>query len=69
VIAVPTADASPLSPEPKWGLSALDWHAHAINVGINHPVGVYLAYCGHLLMTVTELHDDPSTRVYLPGMC
>ncbi|HWR47010.1 MAG TPA: hypothetical protein VN327_05245 [Pseudonocardiaceae bacterium] len=31
----------------RWGLSSLDWHAHAIDEDADHPCGVYLARCGH----------------------
>lgn len=31
---------------PRWGLSPLDWHAHAINEWADHPVGLYIARAG-----------------------
>jgi hypothetical protein len=40
----------PVSPSPRWGLSPLDWHAHAIDELTHHPIGVYVARCGHRLM-------------------
>lgn len=43
----------------KWGLSVLDWRSHAIDEWADHPLGVYKAECGHLLMMVTTLHDRP----------
>lgn len=43
----------------KWGLSVLDWHSHAIDDLADHPLGVYKAECGHLLMMVVTLHDRP----------
>ncbi|MGH3815073.1 MAG: hypothetical protein ACRDUV_21950 [Pseudonocardiaceae bacterium] len=43
----------------KWGLSVLDWRDHAINERRMHPIGVYKAECGHLLMMVTTLHETP----------
>jgi len=46
----------------KWGLSVLDWRAHAIDEGADHPVGVYRARCGHLLMVVTALSDGPTGK-------
>jgi hypothetical protein len=45
----------------KWGLSVLDWRSHAINERAEHPIGVLRAECGHLLMTVTVLHETPYT--------
>lgn len=46
----------------RWGLSVLDWRSHAIDEHRRcHPVGVYEAECGHLLMKVTVLRDE------LPG--
>lgn len=46
----------------SWGLSILDFQAHAIDLLADHPVGVYRARCGHLLMVVTELCEQPSGR-------
>jgi hypothetical protein len=46
----------------KWGLSTLDWRSHAIDERAYHPVGVYVAECGHLLMMVVTLHDKPNGR-------
>lgn len=43
---------------PRWGLSARDWHAHAVDEHArNHPCGVWVA---PLLL--------PYNRVSLPGM-
>lgn len=47
----------------KWGLSVLDWHAHAIDENADHPIGVYVARCGHRLMMVTTLHESPPSRI------
>jgi hypothetical protein len=47
----------------KWGLSVLDWRSHAINERAEHPIGVLKAECGHLLMTVTTLHEKPYTAL------
>ena len=66
MIAVPTPSPDQQSADLKWGISVLYWHAHAVNIGINHPIGVYVAFCGHLLMMVTKLHDAPPTRVICP---
>jgi hypothetical protein len=43
----------------RWGLSILDWRSHAIDERRYHPVGVFKAECGHLLMMVVQLHDEP----------
>jgi hypothetical protein len=43
----------------KWGMSLLDWRCHAINERGDHPNGVLIAECGHRLMFVTSLHDQP----------
>jgi hypothetical protein len=56
-----------LKPEPvtglRWGLSVLDWQAHAVDPAADNPIGVYRARCGHLLMVVTELHERPPGAV------
>jgi hypothetical protein len=44
----------------RWGLSVLDWCSHAIDERRDHPVGK--AECGHLLMMVVQLHEQPSGR-------
>ena len=44
----------------KWGLSILDWRDHAIDERRDHPIGVFKAECGHLLMMVTTLRAAPS---------
>ena len=47
----------------KWGLSIIDWQYHAIEELGDHPIGVYLAQCGHRLMMATQLYAEPiSTR-------
>ncbi|MGH3767462.1 MAG: hypothetical protein ACRDS0_13335 [Pseudonocardiaceae bacterium] len=43
----------------RWGLSVLDWRRHAVDESIDHPIGVYKARCGHLLMMVTPLLAEP----------
>ena len=43
----------------RWGLSILDWRSHAIDERGYHPVGVFKAECGHLLMMVTTLRAAP----------
>ncbi len=47
----------------KWGLSVLDWRSHAINEHAKHPLGVFKAECGHLLMMVTTLREKPFGEV------
>ena len=47
----------------RWGLSSLDWHAHAIDEKADHPSGVYLARCGHRLGKANTLYDDPPSRI------
>ncbi len=42
-----------------WRLSPLDWRSHAIDERGVHPIGVLIAECGHRLMMVTTLHDQP----------
>ncbi len=44
----------------KWGLSPLDWRRHAVDEWADHPIGVYKAQCGHLLLMVTELNTEPA---------
>ena len=46
----------------RWGLSILDWRSHAIDERRYHPVGVFKAECGHLLMMVVQLHEQPSGK-------
>lgn len=44
---------------PRWALSPLDWQAHAIDPWADHPLGVWIARCGHRLLSGTTLHDTP----------
>jgi hypothetical protein len=39
----------PVGIAPRWGLSSLDWHAHAVDKDADHPYGVYVARCGQRL--------------------
>jgi hypothetical protein len=50
----------------RWGLSLLDWHAHAIDDNANHRHGAYIARCGQHLSTSTNLHDQPPTWICPP---
>jgi hypothetical protein len=42
----------------KWDLSILDFAWHAIDERADHPIGVFKAECGHLLLMVTPLHTE-----------
>lgn len=46
----------------RWGLSILDWRSHAIDERRYHPVGVFKAECGHLLMMVVQLYEQPGGK-------
>ncbi len=46
----------------KWGLSILDWRAHAVDEHAWHPTGVYKAACSHTLLMVTPLLTDPAGK-------
>lgn len=50
----------------KWGLSVLDWCSHAIDERAHRPTGVYKAECGHLLMMVVTLHEEPNGKACPP---
>jgi hypothetical protein len=52
-------DMDPLTMAPRWALSPLDWHAHAIDTWADHPLGLWIARCGHRLLGGTSLHDTP----------
>lgn len=54
-----TLDVDPLTIPPRWALSPLDWHAHAIDADADHPFGLWIARCGHRLLGGTVLHDTP----------
>lgn len=40
----------------------LDWRSHAIDERADHPIGVFKAECGHLLMMVVALEDRPNGK-------
>ena len=44
-----TSVIDPLTVTPSWALSPFDWHAHAVDAWADHPVGVWIARCGHRL--------------------
>jgi hypothetical protein len=47
----------------RWGMSPLDWRAHAIDEQAQHPYGLYLTPCGHQLLAITVLHESPPGRI------
>jgi hypothetical protein len=47
----------------RWGMSPLDWRAHAIDEQAQHPYGLYLTRCGHQLLAITVLHENPPGRI------
>lgn len=53
------APADPLTIAPSWVLCHLDWLAHAVDAWADHPVGVWIARCGHQLSGSTPLYDVP----------
>jgi hypothetical protein len=59
----PQGFANPVGIPPRWGLSSLDWHVHAVDEDADHPCGVYLARCGHQLRKANTLYDDPPSRI------
>jgi len=38
-----TSEMHPLTTPPRWSLSPLDWHAHAIDTNADHPIGLWIA--------------------------
>ncbi|HEY3691460.1 MAG TPA: hypothetical protein VGL46_14385 [Pseudonocardiaceae bacterium] len=50
---------------PRWGLSRLDNNAHAVDIDADHPNGVYVTRCGHRLLMVVSLHDEPPERIWM----
>ncbi|MGH3831516.1 MAG: hypothetical protein ACRDRS_13910 [Pseudonocardiaceae bacterium] len=50
----------------RWGISARDWHAHAIEddeSSERHPGAVWITRCGLELRRVATLYDEPPTRI------
>jgi hypothetical protein len=47
---------------PSWALSSFDWLAHAVDAWADHPVGVWVARCGHQLSGITPLSDMPQGK-------
>ncbi|MGH3828112.1 MAG: hypothetical protein ACRDQX_13225 [Pseudonocardiaceae bacterium] len=50
---------------PRWGISARDWHAHAIDNENteHHPNAGWVTRCGLELRRVAVLYDEPPTRI------
>ena len=46
----------------RQALSPLDFRAHAVTEYDNHPIGVLIAHCGHLLPMVVEIDATPPGR-------
>ena len=52
-------DVDLLTIPPCWALSPPEWHAHAVDAWADHPLGVWIARCGHQLSGSTPLYDVP----------
>ncbi|MGH3773911.1 MAG: hypothetical protein ACRDRW_21390 [Pseudonocardiaceae bacterium] len=48
-----------MSRPPRWGVSSLDYHTHAVNEDTDHPDAVYVAHCGQMLFRGAVLYDEP----------
>ncbi|MGH3686417.1 MAG: hypothetical protein ACRDRE_25760 [Pseudonocardiaceae bacterium] len=48
-----------MSRPPRWGVSSLDYHTHAIDADAEHTDAVYVARCGQLLFKGATLYDEP----------
>ncbi|MGH3854429.1 MAG: hypothetical protein ACRDR6_13240 [Pseudonocardiaceae bacterium] len=49
---------------PRWGISARDWHAHAVDdETADHPGAGWITRCGLELRRVAVLYDEPPTRI------
>ena len=57
-----TAEGPPVSVAVGWAVSRLDQRWHAVDERRNHPSGVWVADCGHRVLS-TGLHDAPGGRV------
>ena len=56
---VPVDDGYPVGVAPRWGVSSLDWHSHAVEEDTKHPDGGYVARCGQHLVMGASLYDEP----------
>ncbi|MGH3721439.1 MAG: hypothetical protein ACRDRI_21835 [Pseudonocardiaceae bacterium] len=48
-----------MSRPPRWGVSSLDYHTHAVEEDAEHSDAVYVARCGQLLFRGVVLYDEP----------
>ncbi|MGH3808395.1 MAG: hypothetical protein ACRDRU_17590 [Pseudonocardiaceae bacterium] len=48
-----------MSGAPRWGVSSLDYHSHAVDPGAEHPVAGFVAYCGQLVFRDATLYEEP----------
>ncbi|MGH3698192.1 MAG: hypothetical protein ACRDQY_01715 [Pseudonocardiaceae bacterium] len=46
-----------MSRPPRWGVSSLDYHTHAVDA--EHTDAVYVARCGQMLFRGASLYDEP----------
>jgi hypothetical protein len=53
------SEPNPLTILPRWALCPLNWQAHAIDPFADHPLGLWIARCGHQLSGGTPLSDHP----------
>jgi hypothetical protein len=53
------AQVPSLTIAPRWALCLRDWQAHAIDAWADHPLGLWIARCGHRLSGSTPLYDVP----------
>jgi hypothetical protein len=51
----------------RWALSPLDFRAHAVTEHDDHPIGVLIARCGHLLPMVCSSTQNPPGRRARPA--
>ncbi len=55
-------DMDLLTITPRWALCPLGWQAHAVDAWADHPLGVWIARCGHRLSGGTPLYDLPQCQ-------
>ncbi|MGH3722485.1 MAG: hypothetical protein ACRDRI_27365 [Pseudonocardiaceae bacterium] len=48
-----------MSGPPRWGVSSLDYHTHAVEEDAEHTDAVYVARCGQLLFRGAVLYIEP----------
>ncbi len=49
----------PAGAAPRWGVSSLDYHTHAVDADAEHTDAVYVARCGQLLFRSATLYEEP----------